>query len=66
MLDLGMPLVSGYEIARRLRALHGPHLRLIAHTAWDDAQTKLRVTAAGFDAHLRKPASVSELISVFA
>lgn len=66
MLDLGMPVVSGYEVARRLRVLHGPRLRLIAHSAWDDAQTKLRITAAGFDAHLKKPASVAELISASA
>lgn len=63
VLDLAMPVVSGYEVARRLRASHGSIPYLVAHTAWDDDETKGRVAAAGFDAHLRKPASVSELIS---
>lgn len=64
MVDLSMPVLSGYELARHLRALHGPSLHLVAHTGRDDEETKRRVSAAGFDAHLTKPASVSELFSV--
>ena len=63
VLDLTMPVVSGYAVARRLRASHGSIPYLVAHTAWDDDETKDRAAAARFDAHLRKPASVSELIS---
>ena len=63
VVDLGMPVINGYEIARRLRALHGPVLYLVAHTAWSDEETKRRALAAGFDAHLIKPAAVPELIS---
>jgi len=63
MLDLSLPVLSGYELARHLRALYGSEVRLVAHTGWDDNETRRRVSAAGFDAHLTKPASVAELIS---
>ena len=63
VLDLGMPRISGYELAQKLRALRGTLLYLIAHSAWDDERTKRRIATAGFDAHLTKPASVPELIA---
>lgn len=63
MLDLSLPVLDGYELARHLRALHGPSIYLVAHTGWDDEETKRRVSAAGFNAHLRKPATMPELIA---
>ena len=62
-LDLGMPGMDGYEVARRLR-LSGQlaDCKIIALTAWGDAATKSRTLAQGFDAHVTKPASVNMLM----
>ena len=62
VLDLSMPVVNGYEVARSLRAMHGPVPYLVAYTAWSDEETKQRVVASGFDAQLQKPASVEAMI----
>lgn len=54
VLDLGMPVMNGFEAAAVLRELQ-PSMALIACTAWDDAETRQRTTDLGFCAHLRKP-----------
>jgi PAS domain S-box-containing protein len=62
ILDIGMPNVDGYALARMLRA--DPALaatRLIAHTGYGSAQDRQRSSDAGFDFHLVKPAGISEL-----
>jgi signal transduction histidine kinase len=62
VLDIGMPVIDGYEVARRLRAGAGrPGIRLIAVTGWGQAQDKARAQAAGFDAHLTKPVDPAQL-----
>jgi len=56
IVDLGMPKLDGYEVARRLRADgHGGELRLIALTGWGQDSDRRRARDAGFDAHLVKP-----------
>jgi PAS domain S-box-containing protein len=56
LLDIGMPGLNGYEVARRLRAIHlGQPLTLIAVTGWGQAEDRKRALAAGFDHHLVKP-----------
>jgi len=56
LLDLGMPEVDGYEIARRLRAEPwGNQLTLVALTGWGQLGDRQRSRAAGFDQHLVKP-----------
>lgn len=62
-LDLGMPDLSGYDVARHVRAmvLPVPPL-LVALTGWSDEDTVRRVAAAGFDGHLCKPATVAQLM----
>jgi CheY-like chemotaxis protein len=56
VLDIGMPGMNGYEVARSLRREHwGRGLRLIAVTGWGQDEDKRRATAAGFDSHLTKP-----------
>jgi len=66
VLDIGMPVRSGYEVARDLRARRGPDLKLIALTGWGGDGDVKRARDAGFDHHLTKPvdpAILSELIS---
>jgi signal transduction histidine kinase len=55
-LDIGMPGVSGYEIARMLRrAAQGESRMLVAVTGWGQPEDLRRTTEAGFDHHLVKP-----------
>ncbi len=56
LLDIGMPDMSGYEVARRIRqAEWGRTTYLIAITGWGQAEDKRKATAVGFDCHLTKP-----------
>ena len=56
LLDIGMPGMSGYEVARRIRLeAWGRGALLIAVTGWGQEDDKLQAQAAGFNAHLTKP-----------
>ena len=62
LLDIGMPGMDGYEVARRLRALpEGNDATLIALTGWGQDEDRARTRAAGFDHHLVKPADIEAL-----
>jgi PAS domain S-box-containing protein len=61
LLDLGLPLMDGYEVARRLRASRGASPRLIAVTGYGQASDRRRSREAGFDVHLVKPVDLPEL-----
>jgi signal transduction histidine kinase/CheY-like chemotaxis protein len=62
LLDIAMPKLDGYEVARRLRAEPwGKHMLLIAVTGWGQDSDKQRATEAGFDCHLTKPVAVEDL-----
>ena len=62
LLDIAMPRLSGYDVARRLRAEPwGKQMFLIAVTGWGQDSDKQRATDAGFDCHLTKPVAVAEL-----
>ena len=55
-LDLGLPGMSGYDVARRLRATpEGRDVRLVAVTGYGTEADRERTRAAGFDLHLAKP-----------
>jgi len=59
LLDIGLPLMDGYELARRIR--HEPRLagvRLVSITGYGQHADKLRAQEAGFDVHLVKPADL--------
>jgi CheY-like chemotaxis protein len=56
LLDIGLPDMNGYELARRVRGLPaGAGLTLIATTGWGQQKDRERAFAAGFDHHLTKP-----------
>ncbi|MET0553932.1 MAG: ATP-binding protein [Vicinamibacteria bacterium] len=56
LLDIGMPGMNGYEVARHLRAQPGgDRLLLVAVTGWGQEEDKRLAREAGFDHHLRKP-----------
>jgi len=62
LLDIGLPVMDGYEVARHLRAL--PELLpfvLIAVTGYGQETDRCRSRAAGFDGHLVKPLRLEEL-----
>ena len=57
ILDIGMPELDGYEVARRIRkSAWGHEMRLVALTGWGQRRDVDRSTAAGFDDHMTKPA----------
>ena len=65
LLDIGLPDLNGYELARRLRATDtGRHMRLIAATGWGQEKDRQRAFDAGFDHHLTKPIDFDRLRSV--
>ncbi|MGB6603462.1 MAG: ATP-binding protein [Steroidobacteraceae bacterium] len=62
LLDIGLPGMDGYEVARRIRELPGlERVRLVALTGYGQADDKERTRSAGFDGHLVKPVDFSLL-----
>ena len=65
LLDIGMPGMDGYEVARRIRALpKGATTPLIALTGWGQQDDIRRCFEAGFDHHLVKPLDVDRLLEI--
>jgi CheY-like chemotaxis protein len=66
-LDLNMPGLDGFELARKMRELpSGQQIRLIAVTGMGRESDVMRARAAGFDAHLTKPADPERLLELAA
>ncbi len=62
LLDIGLPEMSGYEVAQRLRQMTDlAPMKLIALTGYGQSDDKARALAAGFDAHLAKPVDLDAL-----
>jgi signal transduction histidine kinase len=67
LIDIGLPDLDGYEVARRLRAAPGGRrIGLIAITGYGQAEDQRRAYEAGFDAHLTKPVAPERLKQVMA
>jgi CheY-like chemotaxis protein len=61
LLDIGLPDMSGYEVAREIRASNAAPARLIALTGWGQEEVARQAADAGFDQHLTKPADPAVL-----
>jgi CheY-like chemotaxis protein len=62
LLDLGLPGMNGYEVARAIRAAQNlGRPRLVAVTGWGAAEDRLRSKQAGLDEHLTKPVDISQI-----
>jgi len=65
MLDIGMPEIDGYEVARRARQQpSGRGVMLIAVTGWGQEADRARAMEAGFDLHFTKPVEPETLINL--
>jgi signal transduction histidine kinase/CheY-like chemotaxis protein len=62
LLDIGLPEINGYDLARRIRALPGrDKLLLIAITGWGQKRDREQALEAGFDHHLTKPVGLDAI-----
>jgi CheY-like chemotaxis protein len=65
LLDIGLPDVSGYELAQQIRrASWGRDILLVALTGWGQEEDRRRAFRAGFDHHLTKPVAPETLESL--
>ena len=65
--DIGLPVMNGYEVARRLRqgnAAGDPPPLLIALTGYEGPEDRKRALAAGFDHHVAKPVDFDDLLKL--
>jgi signal transduction histidine kinase/ActR/RegA family two-component response regulator len=65
IIDIGMPGMDGYEVAKRVRENLEEGILLIALTGFGQADDRERAAAAGFDEHLTKPIRIEELQQIF-
>ena len=61
LLDIGLPKLNGYDVARRIRDQRGKGVVLIAVTGWGQAEDRRLSREAGFDHHLTKPINLGAL-----
>jgi CheY-like chemotaxis protein len=64
VIDIGLPDIDGYDLARRLRDVVGSDLLLIATSGWGTEDDKQRAREAGFDHHFTKPVDVDAIHSL--
>jgi len=64
-LDIGMPVMDGYQVATAIRADETLRsMKLVALTAWGDEASRMKAQVAGFDLHLTKPANLVDLLAI--
>jgi len=64
LLDIGMPKLSGYDVARRIRRARGSKVLIVAITGWGQEDDRRRAREAGFDHHFTKPVDYQALLDV--
>ena len=64
LLDIGMPKMSGYEVARRIREVRGMGVLIIAITGWGQEEDRVRAREAGFNYHFAKPVDFEMLLDL--
>jgi CheY-like chemotaxis protein len=65
LIDIGLPGMDGFEVARRMRALGQPVV-LVALTGYGQPEDRRRTQEAGFDVHLVKPVDPADLTNALA
>jgi CheY-like chemotaxis protein len=67
VIDIGMPVMNGYELATLVRAAeHGKDVFLVALTGYGQASDRAQALAAGFDEHVVKPVNLRRLLTLLA
>jgi PAS domain S-box-containing protein len=66
LLDIGLPVLNGYEVAQRIRTSPGVQPLLVALTGWGQDEDRHKSSASGFDAHLVKPVDHDDLLKMVA
>jgi DNA-binding response OmpR family regulator len=64
LLDIGMPKISGYDVARRLRESRGNSVFIIAISGWGQEDDRKRARDSGFDHHFTKPVDFEALLAL--
>ena len=64
LLDIGLPKLSGYDIARHIRSTRGEDVLLVAITGWGQDEDRRKAREAGFDHHFTKPADFEALLEL--
>ncbi|MCK9351987.1 MAG: ATP-binding protein [Candidatus Paceibacterota bacterium] len=64
LLDIGLPDMTGYDVARKLRERFGQKIKLVALTGYGQEKDKTLSKEAGFDFHLTKPVSINDISRV--
>ena len=64
LLDIGLPDLSGYEVARTLRQQRGREIYIAALTGWGQPEDRARAIGSGFDQHILKPATAQILSGI--
>ncbi len=66
VVDIGLPELDGYQVAREVRGALRENIRLIALTGYSQYQDRRQAYASGFDHFLTKPADIDELTRLLA
>ena len=64
LLDIGLPKLSGYDVARSIRSTRGNGVLIIAITGWGQEDDRRRAREAGFDHHFTKPVDFDVLLEL--
>jgi DNA-binding response OmpR family regulator len=64
LLDIGLPKLSGYDVARDIRRRRGAVVLIVAITGWGQEEDRQRSRDAGFDHHFTKPVDIDRLLEV--